>query len=138
MYKLSTGLVPNNLNMKFYKTRRQERKCHLPKLNAQMTHLSTVRLNYFTSRGPAIYNMLPANIKEARSLDSFKHQLDRFLAEIPDLPSLPGYSFMNNNSLLEWVTGRYNFADVIHTLADVQAANAHQSEEGAAVQPDCS
>ena len=138
MYKISEGLVPNNLNMQFYTTRRQEKKCHLPRLNAQMAHLSTIRLNFFTSRGPAIYNSLPAKIKEARSLDSFKNQLDGFLKKIPDLPSLPGYPVINNNSILEWVTGSYNFDDVIGTMTDVQAAGAHQSSQGADAGSYCS
>ena len=134
MYKISQGLVPDNLNLRFYTTRRGEKKCYLPKLNARLAHLSTIRNNFFTSRGPAIYNILPAKLKGAQSLECFKHGLDSFLRKIPDLPSLPGYQVMNNNSILEWVTGSYDFAEVIATLAEVEAAGAHQSRRGAEVQ----
>ena len=136
MYKLSEGIVPNNLQMKFYVTRRLERKCQQPKLNASMAHLSTIRLNFFTSTGPAIYNLLPANLKEARSLDSFKHLLDKFLKKIPDLPPTPGYPSLNKNTLLEWVTGSYNYADVITTLAaGGMEVEIQQSGQGAEVHP---
>ena len=136
MYKLSEGILPNNLQMKFYVTRRLERKCQQPKLNASMAHLSTIRLNFFTSTGPAIYNLLPANLKEARSLDSFKHLLDTFLKKIPDLPPTPGYPSLNKNTLLEWVTGSYNYADVITTLAaGGTEVEIQQSGQGAEVHP---
>jgi hypothetical protein len=135
MYKISAELVPNNLKLQFYRTRRQEIKCHLPKLNAQMIHLSTIRHNYFTSTGPSIFNVLPAKMKEAQSLDSFKHQLDKFLMTIPDLPPTPGYVSLNKNSILDWMTGSYDFADVISTLAAGDVIDVPQAEEGAEVHP---
>ena len=136
MYKLSSGIVPNNLNLQFYTTRRGERKCHAPRLNAQNTHHSTLRHNYFTSTGPSLFNLLPAKIKEAETLESFKSQLDRFLWTIPDLPPTPGYPVLNRNTLLEWMTGSYNQADIIETLAAKEADEDFvQSEEGAEVNP---
>ena len=137
MYKIATGLVPNNLKMNFYETSRQGIKCHLPKLKASMTHLCTVRKNFFTSTGPAIFNQIPRKIKEAKSLVQFKNQLDRFLMEIPDLPPTPGYPLMNRNSILEWATGNYDYADIIKTLAETRDfKDAHQSERGVPVQPE--
>ena len=136
MFKLSIGLVPNNLELNFYTTRRGERKCHAPRLIAPTTHHSTVRHNFFTSLGPTIFNLLPAKIKEAETLDAFKTQLDRFLWTIPDLPPSPGYKLLNNNSLLEWTTGSYNYADVIETLAARdEDMGVVQSVEGAEVHP---
>ena len=132
MYKVSAGLVPNNINLQFYTNRRQMKMCRKPKLDALKVHLSTIQLNYFTSSGPAIFNILPAALKEARSLDSFKHQLDKFLQKIPDLPPTPGYSSLNGNTLLEWATGSYNYADVIKTLA---VGDSLRLEEGAEVHP---
>ena len=136
MFKLSIGLVPNNLNMDFYRTRRGERKCHAPRLIAPTTHHSTVRHNFFTSLGPTIFNLLPGKIKEAETLDAFKTQLDRFLWTIPDLPPSPGYKLLNNNTLLEWTTGSYNFADVTRTLAARdEDMGVVQRAEGAEVHP---
>ena len=118
MFKISKELVPNNLDLEFYNTARYGVKCRQLKLAASTTHLSTVRKNSFVSVGPAIFNILPSKIKEATSLDQFKARLDPFLHTIPDLPPTPGYSTLNRNTILEWVTGNYNFKGVIETLAD--------------------
>ena len=139
MYKLSMGLVPNNLNLNFYTTRRGELKCHAPRLNAQNTHHSTVRHNYFTSTGPSLFNQLPAKLKDANTLDIFKCQLDKLLWTIPDLPPSPGYQVLNRNTLLEWMTGSYNHADTIETLAAINVdGHMRQSERGAEVNDPCS
>ena len=134
MFKIANGLVPNNMGLEFYETSRHGLKCRKPKLNASMTHLSTVRLNFFTFTGPSIYNMLPAIIKQAKSLDQFKSNLDKFLQTIPDLPPTPGYPSMNRNSILEWAHGNYNFAETIHTLSEgrsihINSAPFRQREE---------
>ena len=130
MFKIATGLVPNNMNLEFYETRRHGLNCRKPKLKATMAHLSTVRLHYFTFRGPAIYNILPAHVKQAETLQQFKTRLDKYLKAIPDLPPTPGYPTLNKNSILEWATGNYDFAEIINTLV--------MPERGAAVDPDSS
>ena len=138
MFKVEKGLVPNNLHMQFYRNRREEMKCRLPRLRSNpQSHLSTVRHNFITSTGPVIYNLIPSRIKEAQTLDSFKNQLDRFLHNIPDLPPTPGYPAQNKNTLLEWVTGNYIFADVICTLAESRhsAQRVSQPERGSTVHP---
>ena len=135
MFKIHAGLVPNNLQLQFYTTRRGERKCRQPKINTSgTTHLSTVRQHFFTSTGPQIFNTLPSKIKEAETLDSFKRQLDQYLKFIPDMPPTPGYPSFNNNTILEWATGSQNYADVINTLIGLDDAE----EEGAEARPYCS
>ena len=138
MFKIANGLVPNNLQLHFYRTRRQEIKCHQPKLKAQRTHLCTVRQFFFTCTGPAIFNLIPSKVKESQSLDQFKHQLDRFLVSIPDLPPTPGYPAINRNTLLEWVTGNYDYDVIINTLAENKDVRIHRSDQGDAVHPDVS
>ena len=134
MYKIHAGLVPNNLQLEFYTTRREEIKCRQPKINTSgTTHLSTVRQHFFTSTGPQIFNLLPRKVKEADTLDSFKRQLDKFLMSIPDMPPTPGYPAFNNNTILEWATGSYNYADVINTILEVD-----DTTEGAEARPYCS
>ena len=135
MFKIAKGLVPNNLNLNFYTTRRGEIKCHAPKLNIHLTHHCTVRHNYFTTTGPSLFNLLPANVKQAETLGAFKSQLDRFLWTVPDLPPSPGYKLLNKNSLLEWTTGSYNYADVINNLAATdEMMGIEQLDEGAEVE----
>ena len=135
MYKIASGLVPNNVQLNFYESSRKGTMCHLPKLRSVTTHLCTVRKNYFTSTGPAIYNIIPKEIKDAKTLDQFKNQLDRFLKEIPDLPPTPGYPSINKNSILEWALGNYDYADIIETLTERRRGD-EQSERGATDQPD--
>ena len=116
MYKIANGLVPNNLNLEFYNTSRHGIKCRKPMLR-ESHHLSTVRLHYFTFTGPAIYNILPNEVKLSENLQQFKNRLDRFLSYIPDLPPTPGYPTINKNSILERETGNHNYAEIILTLA---------------------
>ena len=98
----------------------------------QHTVTSALYINiFFTSTGPAIFNIIPGKIKESKSLDIFKSHLDKYLRTIPDLPPTPGYPSLNRNTVLEWATGGCNLTDVIFTLA-VQG----QREMGAAVNPD--
>ena len=138
MYKIANGIAPNNMKLDFYMTSRQGLKCRRPKLKA-LSHLSTVRLHYFTFTGPAIFNILPAEIKQAKSLHQFKHLLDRFLSNVPDLPPTPGYPSINKNTLLEWATGNHDYAEIKHTLVERQNTTIRvvaQPERGAAVNPD--
>ena len=129
MYKIATGLVPNSSKLEFYETSRHGINCRKPLIKTTMTHLSTVRLHFFTFTGPAIYNILPIKVKQAESLNQFKSLLDKFLMTIPDLPPTPGYPAINKNSILEWATGNHNFAEIINTLS------VSQSERGPTVQP---
>ena len=118
MYKIVNEMVPNNLNLQFYNTSRQGIKCRQPKVQTTLTHLSTVRQSYFTSTGPAIFNLIPRKIKEVKSLELFKNHLDKFLMMFPDLPPTPGYTSVNKNTLLEWATGNYNFAEIKSMLTE--------------------
>ena len=139
MFKIASGLVPNNMQFEFYETSRHGLKCRKPKLKAGNVHLSTIRHNSFSFIGPSIYNVLPIKVKEAESLDQCKRYLDKFLSTFPDLPPTPGYPSLNKNSILEWATGSYDFAEIIKTLSgdgSIHVNNVTQAERGAAVQPD--
>ena len=46
---------------------------------------------------------VPIKIKTAKTVNSFKHALDKFLAHIPDTPPVTGYKRLNSNSLCDWV-----------------------------------
>ena len=112
MYKIATGLVPNNLNLAFYETSRNGLKCHCPSMTGLTpSHYRTVLQNFFSFTGPTIYNKLPAQVKKAETLDAFKRQLDGYLRKIPDLPPTPGYVTINDNSLLAWATGNHTYAN---------------------------
>ena len=93
--------------------------------------------NSFSFTGPAIFNVIPREIKELTSLDLFKNHLDKFLSTFPDLPPTHGYPSLNRNSILEWAAGNYNFAEIRTTLAGRHDTHGGvtQTERGAAVQP---
>lgn len=132
MFKVARNLVPNNLKFEFYETSRHGLNCKRPKIPASTSHLSTVRRNFFTATGPATFNTLPGYIKEAQTLEQYKSRLDKFLTTVPDLPPTPGYPALNRNTLLEWASGNYNYAEIINLLAEPKLT---QSERGAAARP---
>ena len=58
--------------------------------------------NSFRVRAAQLWNLLPEKLGTETSLDNFKVGLGRFLDEYPDTPPVPGYTPVNNNSLLSW------------------------------------
>ena len=56
----------------------------------------------FGVRAAQLWNTLPAKITILQSLDSFKTGLGKFLEQYPDTPPVPGYTPVNDNSLLSW------------------------------------
>ena len=102
MWKMSVELLPNNLDIEFYETRRFGIKARRKLSKATRPHLRTVRFNFFTSTGPALFNLVPKRVKEKETLATFKKHLDIFLHGFPDCPPCPGYKCANNNSLIEW------------------------------------
>ena len=105
IWKISKEIIPNDLNLRFYQTNRFGTKCEIPKYNPRRRHLSTLKHESFFSKGPKLFNIIPKKIKSAKTLNSFKINLQKFLDKIPDNPPIPNYIGQNNNSLLEWVTG---------------------------------
>ena len=106
MWKISVGLLPNQLNIEFYITPRFGIKARRKISKAKNVHLRTIRFNYFTSIGPGLFNLLPKKLKEASTLETFKKKLDIFLKHFPDLPPCPGYSCANSNSIINWAASR--------------------------------
>ena len=79
MWKIYKEIIPNDLNFEFYNSRSHGIKCRRPKLNLKNKRISTIRNNYFTSVGPALFNAIPCSITSSKSLNAFKSKLDRFL-----------------------------------------------------------
>ena len=103
LWKVSQGIIPNNLHLDFYNTSRHGIKCRRPRYNPKCRYISTVKFNSFTSNGPALFNIIPPKIKEAKSLSAFKSKLQKFINSFPDTPPIPNYTGQNHNSLLDWV-----------------------------------
>ena len=107
IWKISQGLIPNDLNLQFYETSRFGLKCKRPQFNQKRRRISNIKFNSFTSNGPALFNCIPPSIKSAKSLNSFKNKLQLYLKSFPDTPPTPNYIAPNHNSLLEWVSGSW-------------------------------
>ena len=99
IFKIMKGIVPNltgeNLRITFNDSGRRGLLCHVPILNrSAMARYKTLKDNSLAVRGPRLFNCLPTNIRDVNlSLSSFKRRLDKFLASIPDQPSLPGAQY---------------------------------------------
>ena len=105
MWKIYKEIIPNDLQLEFYESRSHGIKCRRPKLNLKNKRISTLRDNFFTSVGPALFNAIPSSVISSKSLNIFKSKFDKFLHLIPDTPPLPNYVSQNHNSILEWTTG---------------------------------
>jgi hypothetical protein len=102
MWKIYKGIIPNDLSFDFYNSRSHGIKCRRPKLNLKNKRISTLRDNFFTSVGPALFNAIPSSVISSKSMNTFKSNLDQFLQCIPDTPPLPGYVAQNHNSILQY------------------------------------
>lgn len=103
MFKIYRGLVPNNLNLNFYSTTRHGPKCKRKKLTAKSASINSLRCNSFSDVGANLFNTLPPQIKQAKTLSTFKKMLDCLLHTIPDRPPIPGYARQCNNSIRDWL-----------------------------------
>ncbi|KAK3860833.1 hypothetical protein Pcinc_033140 [Petrolisthes cinctipes] len=74
---------------------RTGRKCiqtHLP--SECPARIQTLKHNNLSKRGARLFNCLPKNVRNISGVatDTFKRELDKFLATIPDQPGIPGYT----------------------------------------------
>ena len=103
VWKILNDHAPNDVKMQFNRHPRRGIKALIPQINTK-AQLS-VRSDYDSSfgvRAAQLWNILPANISQLETLESFKIGLGKFLEQFPDMPPVPGYSTANNNSLLSW------------------------------------
>ena len=103
VWKIINGHAPNDLEMQFKHHPRLGIKALIPQLNTK-AQLS-VRIDYDSSFGvkaAQLWNILPHDVSQLISLESFKIGFGRFLEQFPDTPPVPGYTAVNNNSLLSW------------------------------------
>lgn len=102
-WKIYKKLAPNDLNLKFHNHRLGTQADRLP-LKGKSEKVRTLRHNFFSHSGPRLFNLVPGYIKSAKTIETFKKNLDRFLMRIPDYPPIPGYKRANSNSLVDWVS----------------------------------
>ena len=92
-----TGLSPNFEEERFQvKTKFSQRRglqCQIPPIvSSARARIKTLADQSFAVRGPKLFNELPKNLRTTEcSFNVFKGRLDKFLLNVPDQPSLPGY-----------------------------------------------
>ena len=92
IWKLSQGMV-DGYNIKFTMNPRRGRLAIVGDINLK-AHPSVrrARERSLAVKGAKMFNLLPQHLRDINSMtaDTFKANLDSFLTEIPDLPTVPG------------------------------------------------
>ena len=102
-YKIYKNLAPNDVSLQFHNNPRLGIQCKRLPIKAKRAKIYTIRFNFFSHSAPRLFNLVPKQIKDAKTVNSFKNMLDKFLAKIPDNPPVSGYKRLNSNSLCDWV-----------------------------------
>ena len=109
VWKIKNKLFPNTIGLDFKLHKRsntvQAVVKPLPKVNGKLLKGKLLKKyeGSFVINAAKLWNILPAPLTHSTSLGSFKFQLNKFLADIPDEPPLPGYPhhISKTNSLTE-------------------------------------
>ena len=103
VWKILNNQAPNDVGFEFQHHQRLGIKAKLPSINrrAQLS-VRTDYDNTFRVRAAQLWNLLPEKLGTETSLENFKVGLGRFLDKCPDTPPTPGYTPVNDNSLLSW------------------------------------
>ena len=100
IWKIMEGQVPNfshldHAGIQVVWHPRRGRNCIVPRVNLRSSsYYQNIRYASFGIRGPRLFNILPAKIRNISgcSVDSFKHNLDKYLQTVPDEPQIKGYT----------------------------------------------
>ena len=114
-WRIIEGQVPNFecTPIKSYQNERRGRLCKIPVISsAAPCSIKTIRSSFLPSKGPRLFNVLPKKVRNLSGCEtlSFKRELDRFLASVPDQPLVPGLTQcrrIETNSVTDWVNSPY-------------------------------
>ena len=102
-WKILNDLAPNDIGLSFQQNMRLGIKAEIPAINRKSQ--MSVRADYdrtFRIRAAQLFNLLPASLRSITKLDCFKAELGRVLERYPETPLVPGFTTLNDNSLLSW------------------------------------
>ncbi|XP_069184905.1 uncharacterized protein [Procambarus clarkii] len=105
-WKILEGQVPNlHSKITTYWSERHGRKCRIEPVKSRGA-IGTIREHSINIRGPRLFNVLPASIRNiaGTTVDIFKRKLDLFLQGVPDQPGCGGYVGLRaapSNSLVD-------------------------------------
>ena len=115
IWRMIEGQVPNFVctPVETYMNSRRGRLCKVPAVSTSApSTVQTIRLSSLPFRGPRLFNCLPKILRSLTKCDTptFKRELDKFLATVPDQPLIPGltkYRKVESNSLVDWINSPY-------------------------------
>ena len=103
IFKILHDLMPNDLNISFSHSERRGIRAVVPPLSKAGTLKAQTRYDQsFAVLGPKLWNCIPPETTRIMKLTSFKTSLGKFLQQLPDTPPTPGYTSVNNNSILSY------------------------------------
>ena len=102
IWKIKNRVYPNSIDLEFKLHKRSNAMRAvlkpLPRIRGKLLNLFE---NSFGINACKLWNILPACLTHIDSITAFTKQLALFLSNVPDEPPLPGYPFLDNNSLTE-------------------------------------
>ena len=104
LWKVAQGLVQGYKAIFITSPRRGRLMQVSPMCNRAATSVKNARESSLQVKGAQLFNTIPRALRDitAGSPDQFKHQLDQWLATIPDQPTIPGRPrAAASNSLLD-------------------------------------
>ena len=134
MFKIYKELIPNNLNLQFYQTPRQGPMCRRKKLIAKSARANSLRCNSFSDVGAKLFNILPKQLKDSKTKESFKRKLDHMLSKLPDRPPIQGYVRQNDNSIWDWLRSE-RISSIAELDDDEEESHETEVEEASLTQP---
>ena len=103
VWKTLKGIVPNSTGLDPKNLRRLGTGLNRPTFNYEaQTAKSTLYENSFGVRAARLWASVPRWVRDSTTLLELKRSLGAFLALIPDLPPVRGYSTEHANSLVDW------------------------------------
>ena len=100
VYKIIKHLAPNDIKVGFYQNERYGLMCKIPTLGKNSkSKYQKIYDDSFHVIAAKLWNKIPREIKEKKTLNSFKDALTKFLMSFPDCPPIHGVS--SSNSLLD-------------------------------------
>ena len=100
IFKIINHLAPNDIAVGFYQNERYGLMCKIPTLvkNSKSKYQKLYDESFHVTAAK-LWNKIPREIKEKKTLNSFKDALSKFLMSFPDCPPIHGIS--SSNSLLD-------------------------------------
>ena len=101
LWKIRNKVNPNSINIEFKENKRLSAiKAIIKPLPKLRGKILTQYDESFVIRSAKLWNVLPPKLTHLTTFDVFKSGLEKFLFKVPDQPPLPGYPYINDNSII--------------------------------------